>query len=254
MNMMDPEKAGGAAPPARMTVLVLGATGRTGRLLLRRLLEEGAEVRAPVRSASRLPRDLVGHPRLAVIEVDLTSLPDEALRDLARGCGAVVSCLGHTISLRGVFGPPRNLVTRTVARLCDAIKALGPAQPVRFALMSSVSVNAPGGVDARRGAFEKARLWVIRALVPPAADNQRAADFLRTRIAADDPGLQWVVVRPDTLVEGAGGDYALHEGIVSSLAKPDRTAMANVASFLARLALEPRSWEEWKGRMPVIVG
>lgn len=247
------ETVDGAAP-ARSAVLLLGATGRTGCLLLRRLLEDGAEVRAVVRSASRLPEDLVGHPRLAVTEADLTSLSDEALQALARDCCAVLSCLGHNISLRGVFGPPRDLVTRTVSRLCGAIAALEPARPVRFALMSSVSVNAPGGVDARRGAFERAWLWALRALVPPAADNQRAADFLRKRIGADHPFVQWAVVRPDTLVEGEEGDYVLHQGLVSSLAKPDRTAMANVARFMARLATEPRVWEEWKGRMPVIVG
>ena len=59
-----------------------------------------------------------------------------------------------------------------------AVRALQPARPVRLILMSSVSVNRPGGADTRRGAVERAVLWMLRGLVPPARDNQRAADFL----------------------------------------------------------------------------
>lgn len=38
-----------------MTVLVLGATGATGRLLVRQLLDRGLKVKAIVRSPDRIP-------------------------------------------------------------------------------------------------------------------------------------------------------------------------------------------------------
>ena len=113
-----------------------------------------------------------------MVEADLLSLPDEHLRGLVQGCDAVISCLGHNITLKGIFGSPRDLVTQTATRVCRAIEALQPAEPVKFVLMSSVSVNQPAGRDVRRGRFEKAVLALVRGLVPPARDNQRAADLL----------------------------------------------------------------------------
>ena len=94
---------------------------------------------------------------------------------------------------------------------------------------------------------------MLRGLVPPAKDNQRAADFLCSEIGADNPFVQWVVVRPDTLLEGDVTEYALHEGLVSSLAKPDSTNMANVAHFMCELATDPEVWGDWKGKLPVVV-
>ena len=169
-----------------------------------------------------------------------------------RGCDAVVSCLGHTISLKGIFGAPRDLVTRATTRLCRAIQASQPARPVRFILMSSVSVNRPGGLDTRRGAFERAVLWMQRGLVPPGRDNQRAADFLQDVIEATDPYVQWVTVRPDTLKEGDVSEYAPHEGLVDSLFRPGATNMANVAHFMCELAMDPEAWATWRGKLPVL--
>jgi hypothetical protein len=101
--------------------------------------------------------------------------------------------------------------------------------------------------------MEKAFLWVLRGLVPPARDNQRAADFLHGEIGTGDPFVQWVVVRPDTLLDGGASPYSLHEHLVSSLFKPDSTSRANVASFMCDLATDAVTWERWAGRLPVIV-
>ncbi len=210
-------------------------------------------MRAVVRTASRLPEGVAADPRLTVVEADLLALRDEDLDALVRGCGAVISCLGHVLSLKGVFGPPRDLVTRATARLCRAILASQPEAPVRFILMSSVSVNHPGRPEARRGALETSFLWVLRGLLPPARDNQRAADFLHGEIGADDPRVPWVVVRPDTLLEDGAAAYSVHESLVSSLFKPARTSLANVAAFMCDLATEAATWDRWAGRLPVIV-
>lgn len=151
------------------------------------------------------------------------------------------------------MGPPRDLVTRATARLCRALQALRPARPVRFILMTSVSVQRPGGLDTRRGALERAFIWLIRGLLPPAKDNQEAADFLQERLGPADPFVEWVVVRPDTLLEGEVTEYALHEGLVNGLFAPGRTNMANVAHFICELATSPEAWAAWKGKAPVIV-
>jgi len=236
-----------------MTVLLLGGTGRTGGRVLQQLLGRGVHVRAVVRSAERLPAGVADDPRLTVVEADLLSLNDAKLRDQVDGCDVVISCLGHVISAQGVFGPPRDLVTRSVQRVYRAIRELRPAQPVRLILMSSVSVNRPGGLDARRGRVERAALGTLRGLVPPARDNQRAADFLHDVVEPADPHVQWVAVRPDSLKEGDVTEYTLHEGLVNSLLRPGATNRANVAHFMCRLATDAEAWAAWKGKLPVIV-
>ena len=192
-------------------------------------------MRAIVRSAGRLPDGIADNPQLTVVAADLLSLDREELAAQVRGCDAVISCLGHVISVRGVFGPPHDLVTRATVRLCQAIQESQPDAPAKYILMSSVSVNHPGEPEARRGTLEKVLLWVLRGLVPPSRDNQRAADFLHGEMGASNPLVQWVVVRPDTLLEGDASAYSLHEHLVSSLFKPDRTNMANVAHFMCDL-------------------
>jgi nucleoside-diphosphate-sugar epimerase len=238
---------------AQQTVLLVGGTGRTGRRVLVQLVAGGVGVRAIVRSTRGLPAGMVGNPGVALIEGSLLSLSDQALQGHLRGCDAVISCLGHVLTVRGVLGPPRDLVTRATTRLCRAIEALRPARPTRFILMSSVSVHRPGGLDTRRGAPERAFLWLLRGLLPPARDNQQAADFLQERIGPAHPFVQWVVVRPDTLLEGEVSEYRVHEGLVNSLRAPGQTNMANVAHFMCELATRPKAWADWKGKAPVIV-
>jgi hypothetical protein len=250
------------ASHAEQTVLLLGGTGRTGGRVLQQLLGRGVRVRAVVRSAERLPAGVADDPRLTVVVADLLALSDAQVREQVDGCDAVVSCLGHTISVQGVFGPPRDLVARSARRVYGAIRELRSAQaarsegsppPVKLILMSSVSVNRSAGLDTRRGRFERACLWLLRGLVPASRDNQCAADFLHDVVEPGDPHVQWVVVRPDTLQEGDVTAYALHEGLVDSLFRPGRTNMANVAHFMCELATDAEAWAAWRGRLPVIV-
>lgn len=235
------------------TVLVLGGTGRTGGRVLRQLLDRGVAVRAVVRSAERLPEGVTGAAGLTVTEADLLELSDEEFARLVEGCDAAVSCLGHNLSGQGMFGRPRDLVELAAQRVCRAAMALKPERPVRFVLMSSVSVNRPARADTRRGWLERAVVWLLRGLIPPARDNQAAADFLLEVIGADGSGVQWTAVRPDSLKEGDVSPYDVHEGLVDSLFRPGETRMANVADFMCELVTDDAVWDTWRGKLPVVV-
>jgi hypothetical protein len=93
----------------------------------------------------------------------------------------------------------------------------------------------------------------MRGLVPPARDNQRAADFVGDIIEPADPCAQWVAVRPDTLKDGDVTEYALHEGLVNGLFRPGETNRANVAHFMCDLATDAEAWAAWRGKLPVVV-
>jgi NAD(P)-dependent dehydrogenase (short-subunit alcohol dehydrogenase family) len=235
------------------TVLVLGGTGRTGRRVVADLLSRDFAVRAIARSPAKLSDELRAHPNLTVIEANLLALRDDELRRDLEGCAAVVSCLGHALDVRGIFGAPRDLVVQAVSRATRQIEALAPKVPVKLVLMSSVSVFRPGSEDARRGRLEKAYAGLVRGVLPPARDNQRAADFLVETIGVDNPYIEWVAVRPDSLLQGEPCEYEVHDGLVDSLFSPGHTNIANVAHFMGELVANPTTWARWKGKLPVIV-
>jgi hypothetical protein len=89
--------------------------------------------------------------------------------------------------------------------------------------------------------------------VPPARDNQRAADFLANEIGPRNRFIEWVIVRPDTLREGDLSQYQLSDEPVSSIFRPGETTMANVARFMCDLATDETQWQRWRGGMPVVV-
>lgn len=233
-------------------VLILGGTGRTGGRVLTQLLDRGVPVLAIVRSADRLPVGAVGNALLTVVQADPLAMPVEQLARHLVGCDTVISCLGHTISARGVLGPPHDLVERALRAVRAAVAASQPARPVRLILMSSVSVNQPGRADTRRGRGERVWLWLLRGVVPPARDNQRAADFLAREVGPSDPYLEWVVVRPDTLRDGDVGQYEVTGELVASLFRPASTRMAQVGHFMGELATDDTTWQRWSGLMPVL--
>ena len=74
-----------------MTVLVVGATGKTGRALVEQLLGKGHNVRAIVRSPRKLPAKVRDHPNATVIEASVLDLTDEEMAKHVRDCDAVVS-------------------------------------------------------------------------------------------------------------------------------------------------------------------
>jgi len=240
-----------------MTCLILGGTGQTGRLLARQLLDRGEAVRAIVRSADRLPADVRDHPDLTVITADVLDLEPPALAEAAEGCCAVASCLGHTLSARGMFAPPYRLVTEAVRRLGDAASAGAAASPdgppVRLVLMNTVGVRDPAEREPR-SLVEHAIFGVLRLLLPPHADNEQAAAALRRHVDGLAPAVEWSAVRPEGLTDAdAVTEYRVDGRLQQSpLFGSRKVSRINVAHFMAELMTSDETWRAWRGRMPVI--
>lgn len=242
-----------------MNTLVVGATGATGRLLVEQLLAGGHHVKVIVRSAGRLPSppppapEEGGEVRLAVMEASLLEVSPAELADFARGCDAVVSCLGHNLTFKGLLGPPYRLVTQATRRLCEAIQANGEDQPTKFVLMNTTGCRNRD-LNERISLAQHAVIGLLRILLPPHADNEAAAAYLRTKIGGAAPSVEWVAVRPDALThEGAVTDYELHPSpIRSAIFNSGKTSRINVAHFMVQLLTDEALWTTWRGEMPVI--
>lgn len=236
-----------------MKALVVGATGVTGHLLVKQLLDRGISVKAIVRSPDKLSAEIRNHSNLSLIHARILDLHDDALAQHVKGCDAVASCLGHNLNLRGIYGHPRRLVTNATRRLCDAIKANNPSQPVKFVLMNTAG-NSNRNLSESLSVAERIVVGLIRLLIPPHVDNERAADYLRVDVGPNDPVIAWTVVRPDTLVnEEDVTPYTLHSSPTrSAIFNPGKTSRINVGHFMADLITDPDIWNQWKGQMPVI--
>jgi nucleoside-diphosphate-sugar epimerase len=236
-----------------MTILVAGATGATGRFVAKELLDRGHTVKMVVRSPDRLPEAVRTHPRAMVITGNILDFNDAEVAELVRGCDAVASCLGHNLTLKGVFGQPRRLVTDTTRRLCQAIEGGRPQRPVRFVLMNTVG-NSNRDLAETRTHAEKCVMGLVRTLIPPQPDNEQAADHLRVGIGKNNPAITWVVVRPDSLIDDTVvSDYEVYPSpIRSGIFNPGKTSRINVGNFMASLITDDKLWELWKGQMPVL--
>lgn len=236
-----------------MNILIVGASGATGRLLVAQLLERGQFVKVIVRSSGALPLALRRHEHLTVIQASILDLPAAALAQHVQGCRAVVSCLGHTMNWAGIFGHPRHLVTDATRRLCAAIKANAPESPTKFVLMNTAG-NRNRDLPEAISFAQQGVIGLLRLLLPPHADNEQAADYLRIQIGRNDKLIKWVAVRPDALIDAdAVTAYDLYESpIRSAIFDPGQTSRLNVAHFIAELITKDETWQQWQGQMPVI--
>jgi nucleoside-diphosphate-sugar epimerase len=236
-----------------MTILVVGATGATGRLVVEQLLKNKQNVRIIVRSPEKIPGHLRGNNLLSITTANLLDLGDEELKKQLNGCDAVVSCLGHNISFKGIYGKPRRLVTDATKRLCHAIIALSPEKPVKYVLMNT-SGNSNRDLREKVSFGQKVVIGMLRVLLPPHVDNEKAADFLRTRIGQKHDSIEWTAVRPDGLThEDKVTKYDTYPSpIRSALFNAGKTSRINVAHFMTDLIMNDNLWKRWKGKMPVI--
>lgn len=255
---------------ATTPILVVGATGATGKHVVRQLLQQGKQVRVIVRSKERmmdalknadgkqelLSNDIV-EKNLIVKEASLLDLSDEELQEQVQGVQAVVSCLGHNMDMKGIFDKPRRLVTDAVRKLTTAMEKtttnITPQKP-KFILMGSDGVANPAGTDDKRSFVERALLCILRQLIPPHADNEDAAAYLYN-YNRDSSGkkVEWCVVRPTDLIDSdVVGKYVLYDKPKGSLFGSGSASRINVAKTMVDLIIGPKMWEQYKFTLPVM--
>lgn len=235
-----------------MKILVLGASGATGGHLVEQLLLENQSIKIIVRPSANIPHSWIYDQRINVIKADISAMTsDEAVHHI-KDCRAIVSCLGHNMSLKGIYGKPRKLVSDTIKLFCDAIRKGVFDSPMKFILMNTAGYRNKDN-NEQISQLQKISMAIIRTVLPPHRDNEYAAEYLRKYIGKDNPKIEWVVVRPDNLTtESTVSAYDTELSPTSTLFKPHKVSRLNVAHFMAKLIQEPELWKKWRGNMPVI--
>ncbi len=236
-----------------MTTLVVGASGATGQHLVDQLLTMGQKVKVVIRPTAIIPDTWKNNDKISIIRTGILEISVDEMTAYINDCQSVASCLGHNLTMKGIFGKPKKLVTDAVKLLCTAIQNNSPEKPVRFVLMNTTG-NRNRDLNEPISGTQKLLIGLISVLVPPQSDNEKAADFLRVNIGQNNKFIEWVAVRPDTLInENHVTGYQLYASPTrSALFNPGKTSRINVGNFMARLIAENELWNKWKGQMPVI--
>ncbi len=170
-----------------MKILILGATGATGRHLLEKALAAGHEVTALVRDPKKLT---VTHPKLRVASGQVTNRDDVA--EAVRGQDAVLSTLGPRES--------KDPICATAAPVVAAAMKQEGVKRIIWLSASGVGDSKPTLVAA---SFVFGHIIMPLFLKTPYANHGRAEEVLR---ATD---LEWTVLRPVQLVDKPTGKPAV---------------------------------------------
>jgi nucleoside-diphosphate-sugar epimerase len=193
-----------------MKVLVVGATGRTGRLLVKGALERGHEVTALVRAPEKLG-DLAGRVRAVVGDV----LDGGVVSDAVDGQEAVLVAL-----------------SAAHRKSAPAVNALGTLNVIRsmqrYGVRRLVVLSASGTAPGRDPNLP----WIFDRLIKPVLLGPAYADLRRMETNVRTSELDWTIVR----VSGAltsdppRGAYRAEPGY--SLPGGRKIARADVAEYM----------------------
>lgn len=206
-----------------MNILVIGATGGSGRAIVARALAEGHEVTAFVRDPARMDTA----PRLTIVTGDATDADDMARA--APGHDAIVVSLGERPGpldwLPGRRGSASSGVCETGTR--NILAALPSDAPPRVVIVSAFGVG-----DTRETAPWSIRFFLWLFLKDLMADKERQEAALKSS------DVDFLIVQPVALTDGpATGDwFASPEGAL----RRQQVSREDLAAFIVAELREGR--------------
>lgn len=192
-----------------MKVCVFGATGATGLLVTKMLLDKGHEVTAYVRNQKKIS---FKHELLKVVEGELHDL--NKVSETLQGIDAVVSCLGSNTTKKSI-----QLETMAI----NIGKAMKKAGVERIIYMATAGIE-----DEFSGLFK----FFIRILLGNVIDDhKKASEFYKSQ------GFNYTIVRPLQLKDGdPSGVY--HEAFKGLPKSKKAISRGNVAMLIVKAVEE----------------
>jgi len=233
-----------------LKTLVIGASGATGKLVVSKLTDQNIMVKALIRRTALFPKELTENSKVEIVNGNINALTVHQITELITDCDAVISCLGHNITLKGLFGEPRKLVLNAVKIIEESIKV--SQKKCKLILMSTTAYT--NKKESEKNTFcERIVFTVLKALLPPHSDNVAAGDFLLYHINKSE-NVEWVSVRPDSLIDESTTSEVIivDKKLRSPIFDPGKTSRINVAQFMSDLLTNDSLWKEWRYKTPVI--
>jgi uncharacterized protein YbjT (DUF2867 family) len=195
----------------RLRILIVGATGGTGRELVRQALDQGHHVTALVRKPKKMKLE---HPNLRVVQGNVRDY--DSIEAAMRGQSAVVCALGT----KHFFYPSRVLSSGTA----NTLRAMKACDVPRLVCESSLGL---GNSVGRLG-------LLFTFLVVPLILPFIFYDKVRQEKVIEESDSDWVIVRPAVLTNApARGNYR-HGRNVGNYISTKRISRADVADFMLK--------------------
>lgn len=209
-----------------MKILVLGATGATGKLVVEQALEAGHEVTAFARN----PADVTAkHPKLRVVQGDGTNV--EAVQRAVAGHDVVVSALGSRTRNKN------TILSESARNTIDAMKKAG----VRRLIWLSAAGVGDSLPQTQRSSFIMGRILIPLMLKDVFADAAIADESIR------QSGLEWCVVRP------VGLNNRPLKGNIRVITDGSKLPSVGISrADVAKFMLEQATQGTYLGKMPVL--
>ncbi|HSH55885.1 MAG TPA: NAD(P)H-binding protein [Candidatus Limnocylindrales bacterium] len=204
-----------------MKLAVIGASGRTGRILVEQALAEGHEVRAAIHRYNPFK------PTPGLTPVQCNGRQIEDVEHLLDGCEAVVSLIGHG------WKSPAQLQTDTIRNVLGAMEL----QHInRIISLTGTGVRMPGDSITL---IDRLMNLTIRLIGP-----KRIRDGIQHVRVLQESDTQWTVVRVLKLANFRTAQFRL------SLHGPAKTFVPRADVALA--ILEVLDHASYVGQMPII--
>lgn len=158
-------------------LLVLGATGQLGSVVVEQALAAGLEVAVAVRNPARLPAAWSARVQVHVLDLDVAT--DAELSAALRGADAVINCAGHVSDGAGF--------NRLIDRLARALEQMPAPGPVAWFLAGAALLD----LDARGR----------RGIELPVVRERYAAHGVNLQ-RLQRSTLDWRLLCPGPMVEG----------------------------------------------------
>jgi putative NADH-flavin reductase len=195
----------------RLRILIIGATGGTGRELVRQALEQGHQVTALVRKPNKMKLE---HPNLRVAKGNVHDY--DSVESAMRGQSAVVCALGTKR-----FFHPNRVASNGTANVLRAMKSCGVP---RLVCESSLGL---GNSVGRLGLLFT--FFVVPLILPFIF-----YDKVRQEKLIEESDTDWVIVRPAVLTNAPAQGKYRHGRNVGNYLWTNRIARADVADFMLK--------------------
>ncbi|MGH3435441.1 MAG: NAD(P)-dependent oxidoreductase [Sciscionella sp.] len=209
-----------------MRITVFGASGGTGKMLVRLALDESHEVTAVVRDPAKLG---TRHEKLSVVRADV--LDSAAIKPAVKEADAVFSALGAKQR-----SDPARICSRGIHSILEAMSAVGTR---RLLCISAAPVAE--ATEGDRLLYRALARPLLRAILREAYADMAT---MEREVTASDT--EWTVFRPPKLIDKpSGGGY--RTAYNANVAGGYRIARADLATEMLARVSDPASYGKFIG-------
>ncbi|MFM8850133.1 MAG: NAD(P)-dependent oxidoreductase [Cytophagales bacterium] len=211
------------------SLLVLGATGRTGRHIVEQALRQELRVTVLVRDPAKL-NEYRHHPQLEILKGDVTNFSD--VYNAVQGNDAIISALGRD-------GKDVSPITRGTENIIAAIK--------KSAVSRLICLSSFGA-----GSTRSESNWILRTMISFAGLQKSFEAKAQQEILLYKSKINFTLAMAGTLADGCTGDlFAYGTGQLPCIyGMPKKIARQSVASFM----LDQLHSQEWSRNTVCLLG